>query len=117
VPEFSPEEREGFLVHLGKALNSFTESARAVREHGHVIVIVPPGNSEEGHLVRVAARQMIRTCIAEQHFLPVGKKVRVSLLTAPGAQEERAFHQRLIDILSGQVPPAVDAIPAGRFRP
>ncbi len=117
VLEFGPEEREGFLVHLGKALNSFAESARAVREHGHVIVIVPSGDSEEGHLVRTAARQMVRTCLAEQHFLPVGKKVRVSLLTAPGAQEDRAFHQRLIDILSGQVPPAVDAIPVGRFRP
>jgi hypothetical protein len=117
VTGFSAEEREGFLAHIGKALNSLAESARAVREHGHVIVIVPPAGSEEGHLIRAAARQMVRTCLAEQHFLPVGKKVRVSLISAPAAQEERAFRQRLIDILSGQVPPAVDPIPVGRPRP
>jgi hypothetical protein len=60
---------------------------------------------------------MVRACLAEQHFLPVGKKVRVSLLSAPGAQEERAFHQLLIDLLSGQVPPAVEPIPVGHSRP
>ncbi|HEY7585149.1 MAG TPA: SDR family NAD(P)-dependent oxidoreductase, partial [Candidatus Deferrimicrobiaceae bacterium] len=85
VTGFSAEEMEGFIVHIGKALNSFAESLRAVREHGHVVVIVPPAVSEEAHLVRAAARQMVRTCLAEQHFLPVGKKVRVSLLPAPAA--------------------------------
>jgi hypothetical protein len=114
---FSPEEMEGFLVHLGKALNAFAESARAVRVNGHVILIAPPGKTEEGHLIRAAARQMVRTCLAEQHFLPVGKRVRVSLLTAPGPQDERAFHHRVIDILSGQDRPAVEPIPVGPPRP
>lgn len=114
---FSPEEREGFLVHLSKALNAFAESVRAVRVHGHVIVVVPRGDSEEGHLVRAATRQMVRTCLAEQHFLPVGKRMRVSLLTAPVALEEKAFHQRVTDILSGQAPPAVDPVPVGPPRP
>jgi NAD(P)-dependent dehydrogenase (short-subunit alcohol dehydrogenase family) len=114
---FSPEEMEGFLVHLGKALNAFAESARAVRVNGHVILIVPAGNTEEGHLIRAAARQMVRTCLAEQHFLPVGKRVRVSLLTAPGPQDEKAFHHRVIDILSGQARPAVEPIPVGPPRP
>ena len=114
---FSPEEKEGFLAHLSKALNAFAESARAVRVNGHVVVVVPPGDSEEGHIVRAAARQMVRTCLAEQHFLPVGKRVRVSLLTAPVAQEEKAFHQRVTDILSGQAPPAVDPVPVGPPRP
>jgi hypothetical protein len=114
---FGAEEREGFLVHLSKALNAFAESARAVRVNGHVVVVVPPGDSEERHLVRAGARQMVRTCLAEQHFLPVGKRVRVSLLTAPVAQEEKAFHQRVTDILSGQAPPAVDPVPVGPPRP
>ena len=117
VLAFGAEEREAFLVHLSKALNAFAESARAIRANGHVILIVPPGDSEEGHLVRAAARQMVRTCLAEQHFLPVGKKVRVSLLAAPAPQEERAFHQRVIDILSGLAPPAVEPIPVGPPRP
>ncbi|HSL92838.1 MAG TPA: hypothetical protein VK863_09320, partial [Candidatus Limnocylindrales bacterium] len=114
---FGAEEREGFLVHVSKALNAFAESARAVRVNGHVIVVVPPGDSEESHLVRAAARQMVRTCLAEQHFLPVGKRIRVSLLAAPQAQEEKAFHQRVIDILSGLAPPAVEPIPVGPLRP
>jgi NAD(P)-dependent dehydrogenase (short-subunit alcohol dehydrogenase family) len=114
---FSPEEREGFLSHLSKALNAFAESARAVRVNGHVVVVIPGGNAEEANLVRAAARQMVRTCLAEQHFLPVGKRVRVSLLTAPVAQEEKAFHQRVTDILSGQAPPAVDPVPVGPPRP
>jgi NAD(P)-dependent dehydrogenase (short-subunit alcohol dehydrogenase family) len=117
VTSFSAEEREGFLVNIGKALNCLAESARAVREHGHVMVVVPPAVSEEGLLVRAAARQMVRTCLAEQHFLPVGKKVRVSLLSAPAVQGDRAFRQRLTDILSGQVPPSVDPVPVGRSRP
>jgi hypothetical protein len=114
---FSPEEREGFLAHLSKALNAFAESARAVRVNGHVVLVVPAGNEEEGHLVRAAARQMVRTCLAEQHFLPVGKRVRVSLLAAPVEQEEKAFLQRVTDILSGQAPPAVDPVPVGPPRP
>ncbi|MBI5420158.1 MAG: SDR family NAD(P)-dependent oxidoreductase [Deltaproteobacteria bacterium] len=115
--EFSPEEMEGFLVHLGKVLNAFAEATRAVREHGSVVLIVPTPDSEEGHLVRAAAKQMVRTRLAEQHFLPAAKKVRVSLLTAPGVQEERAFHRQVVDILSGQSPPAVEPIPVGRVRP
>ncbi|MGE5754045.1 MAG: SDR family NAD(P)-dependent oxidoreductase [Deltaproteobacteria bacterium] len=114
---FTPEEREGFLAHLGKALNAFSESVRAVRENGHVIVVVPPGATEEGHLVRAAARQMARTCVAEQYFLPVGKKARVSLISAAGAPEEKTFPQRVIDILSGIIPPAIEPIPVGHPRP
>jgi hypothetical protein len=117
VTGFGSDEMEGFIVHIGKALNLLAGSARAVREHGHVIAIVPPPVSEEGHLVRAAARQMVRTFLAEQHFLPVGKKVRVSLLSAPGPQEGRAFRQRIADILSGQAPAEIDPIPVGRPRP
>jgi NAD(P)-dependent dehydrogenase (short-subunit alcohol dehydrogenase family) len=117
LPGFGHEEREGFLVHLGKVLNSFAESLRSVREHGNVIVIVPPGDTEEGHLVRAAARQMVRTCLAEQHFLPVGKRMRVSLITAPGPGEDRALSRRVLDILQGEAPPAVDPIPVGHPRP
>ncbi len=117
ILDFSIEEKEGFLVHMGKSLNAFAESARSVRERGHVIVIVPPGDSEEGHLVRVAARQMVRTCLAEQHFLPIGKKVRVSLLTAPGKHGEEAFHQKVVDILAGRTAPEVEPVPAGPVRP
>jgi hypothetical protein len=82
-----------------------------------VIVIVPPGDSEEGTLMRVAARQMVRTCLAEQHFLPSGKKVRVSLLSAPGRQGERELPRRVIDILAGQSAPEVEPVPAGPVRP
>lgn len=117
ILSFGPEEKEGFLQFLTKALNSFAESAKAVRENGQVIVAVPAGDSEEGHLVRAAARQMVRTCLAEQHFLPAGKKTRVSLLTAPRGPEEKSFHQRVIDILSGHAPPEVEPIPVGRPRP
>ena len=117
ILDFGVEEKEEFLVHLGKSLNAFAESARAVRERGHVIVIVPPGDSEEGHLIRVAARQMVRTCLAEQHFLPSGKKVRVSLLSAPGRQGERELPRRVIDILAGQSAPEVEPVPAGPVRP
>ena len=114
---FSQDEKEGFLLFMSKVLNCVAESARAVREHGHVIVVVPPGNSEEGHLVRAAVRQMLRTLLAERHFLPAGKKIRISLLTAPRASEEKPFHQRVTEILSGQAPPVLEPIPVGSTRP
>jgi hypothetical protein len=117
ILSFGPEEKEGFLLFLTKTLNSFAESAKAVRENGHVIVVVPAGDTEEGHLIRAAARQMVRTCLAEQHFLPAGKKTRVSLLTAPRGPDEKAFLQRVADILSGHAPPEVEPIPVGHARP
>ncbi len=117
VLSFTQEEKEGFLRFAGKALNSLAECANAVRENGHVIVAVPPGDSEEGHLVRAAARQMVRTLLAERHFLPGEKPLRVSLLTLPRAPEEQSFHRRVLDILSGAAPPEVEAIPVGHPRP
>ncbi|MBM2827541.1 MAG: hypothetical protein HW408_73 [Actinobacteria bacterium] len=114
---FGVEEKEGFLLFMTKALNCLAESARAIRDHGHLIVVVPPGNSEEGHLVRAAVRQMVRTRLAEQHFLPSGKTIRLSLITAPSALDEKAFNHRVAEILSGNEPPAVEPIPVGRPRP
>ncbi|MBI5575462.1 MAG: SDR family NAD(P)-dependent oxidoreductase [Deltaproteobacteria bacterium] len=117
ILSFGPEEKDGFLLHLSKVLNVIAGSANAVRDNGHVIVAVPPGDSEEGLLVRAAARQMVRTLLAEQHFLPGGKTLRVSLLTSHRGAEEKSFHQRIIDILSGNSPPEVEPIPVGHLRP
>ncbi len=117
ILKFTPEEMEGTLAHIGKALNVFAESARAVREGGHVVVIAPPGETEEGCVIRAGLRQIVRTSVAERRFLPSGKNVRASLLSARPGEEDRDFFRRVTDILSGKSPPAVESIPVGRVRP
>ncbi len=114
---FSPGEMEGFLSHLSKSLTAFAESARAVREDGHIIVVVPSPSSEEGEVVRAAARQIVRTALAEQHFLFLGKPARFSLLSSPAGRGERDLLAKITGILAGQAPPEIEAIPLGRTRP
>jgi NAD(P)-dependent dehydrogenase (short-subunit alcohol dehydrogenase family) len=114
---FSPEEKENFLSHLSKSLSVFAESTRAVQEDGHVVVVMPPPSTEEGQVMRAAARQMVRTSLAEQHFLFLGKPVRLSLLTSPGGREDRDFLRNVADILSGQAAPEIEPVPLGRPRP
>ncbi len=114
---FSPEEMDRTLAHIGKALNVFAESVRAVREGGHVVVVVPPDESEEGRLVRAALRQIVRTSVAERRYLASGKAIRASLLSAPPKGNERGFARRVTDILAGKSPTTVEAIPVGRARP
>ncbi|HEU5360868.1 MAG TPA: SDR family NAD(P)-dependent oxidoreductase, partial [Candidatus Deferrimicrobiaceae bacterium] len=117
VLKFTLEDMERFFDHLGRVLSVFAESARAVREDGNLVVVVPPGSSEEGQLVRAAVRQMVRTLQAEQHFLFLAKRVRVSLLTAWAPGREREFSLRVRDLLSGTAPPEWEAIPVGRLLP
>jgi hypothetical protein len=114
---YSLEEREGFLSHLSRTVSAFAEATRAVREDGHVIVIAPPPSTEEGQVLRAAARQMVRTALAEQHFLYLSKPVRVSLLTSPGGREDRDFLRKVADILSGQAATEIEPVPVGPTRP
>ena len=117
ILRFTPEEMERTLAHVGKVLNVFAESVRAVREGGHVVVVAPPDDSEEGCVLRAALRQITRTSVAERRFLPSGKKVRVSLLSPPPDGAGRDFLRRVTDILAGESPPSVEPIPVGRSRP
>lgn len=114
---FGPEGQERFLLHLGKILSSFTEAARAIQEDANLVVVAPSRASEEGLAIRAALRQMVRTAIAEQHFLPGGKRVRISLLTCPGDGGAPECFRRVLEILAGQSPPEVEPIPVGRPRP
>jgi len=114
---FGPEGQERFLRHLGKILSAFAESARAIQEDGHLVVVAPSPASEEGISIRAALRQIVRTAIAEQLFLPGGKPIRISLVTCPEAGSAPERFRRVLDILSGAVPPEVEPIPVGRARP
>jgi hypothetical protein len=117
ILEFSVPEMENFLNHLSKILSSFGESLRAVEERGDVILVVPAPSSQEGHLIRAAVRQMVRTALAEQHFLYPSKRVRISLLSASGPGKEHEFFGQVTDILSGRTPATVEYIPVGPLRP
>lgn len=114
---FSPEEMNRFLAHLGKILSCLGESIRAVEDGGSVVLVAPSPATEEGILLRCALRQMVRTAIAERHFLLPGKRVRLSLLTGPDDPGDRAFLDRLGGILSGTHPPVVEPVPVGPERP
>ncbi len=116
ILKFTPEEMEATIAHVAKALNLFAESARAVREGGHVVVVAPPDDTEEGCLVRAALRQIVRTSAAERRFLPSGKAIRASLLSAPAKGDWRAVVGRVADILAGESPPSVEPVPVGRIR-
>ncbi len=115
--QFSLEEMERCLSHLSKSLSAFAESARAVREGGHLIVVIPSPATEEGRVVRAAVRQMARTFLAEQHFLYLGKAVRLSLLSPPGRRGEKELFRKIGDILTGQFPTEIEPVPVGLPRP
>lgn len=117
ILEFPLEDMEKFLGHLSTVLSLFGESLRAVEEEGHLIVVVPPPSSEEGHLVRAAVRQMVRTALAEQHFLYPAKRVNISLLSTPEPGREQEFYGLVTDVLSGRAPAVVEQIPVGPVRP
>jgi NAD(P)-dependent dehydrogenase (short-subunit alcohol dehydrogenase family) len=117
VLDFSLAEKRVHVAHVQKAVALFAESARAVRDGGHLVVLGPPLESGEGRLLLAALRQTVRTFLAEQHFLPSAKTLRVSLLaaTAPGA--ERETEREVIAILGGAQPPRVEPVPVGYPRP
>ncbi len=114
---YGADGQERFLLHLGKILSSFSESMRAIQENGHLVVVAPSHASEEGVLIRAALRQMVRTATAEQLFLPGGKPVRISLVTGPESGSTPERYRRILEILSGEVPPEVESVPVGRVRP
>jgi NAD(P)-dependent dehydrogenase (short-subunit alcohol dehydrogenase family) len=113
VLDFSAEERLRFASLVRKAVTLFAESARAVRDGGHLVVVGPPDTTGEGQLTLAALRQTVRTFLAEQHFLPASKSIRVSLLPGHGPGTER----ELTEILEGTQPPRVAEVAVGYPRP
>ena len=117
VLDGSGEDRLRFLGNIRKTVTLFAESARAVRDGGHLVVVGPPETAGEGQLLLAALRQIVRTFLAEQHFLPAAKTVRVSLLTGPFPGTERETEREVIAILEGAQPPRVAPMPVGYIRP
>ncbi|HEX9190714.1 MAG TPA: hypothetical protein VF847_01370, partial [Candidatus Deferrimicrobiaceae bacterium] len=117
VLAFSLEEKRRHVAHVQKAVALFAESARAVRDGGHLVVVGPPRESGEGLLLLAALRQTVRTFLAEQHFLPSPKKLRVSLLVAPPPGGERELEREVLGILSGSEAPRIAPVPVGYVRP
>jgi len=117
VLDGSAEDRLRFLGNVRKTVTLFAESARAVRDGGHLVVVGPPESIGEGGLLLAALRQTVRTFLAEQHFLPAAKSVRVSLLSAGGPGAERETEREVIAILEGAQPPRVEPVPVGYVRP
>jgi hypothetical protein len=117
VLDGSGEDRQRFLGKVRKTVTLFAESARAVRDDGHLVVVGPPETTGEGRLMLAALRQTVRTFLAEQHFLPASKTVRVSLLAGrePGAERETVHD--VTEILEGSQPPRVEPVPVGYVRP
>ena len=113
----SGEDRLRFLGNVRKTLTLFAESARAVRDGGHLLVVGPPETTGEGQLMLAALRQTVRTFLAEQHFLPAAKTVRVSLLDGPASGMERETERDVTAILEGEQPPRVKPVPVGTLRP
>ena len=111
------EDRLRFLGTIQKTVTLFAESARAVRDGGHLVVVGPPETTGDGLLMLSALRQTVRTFLAEQHFLPAAKTVRVSLLKGPGPGAERETEREVIAILEGSLPPRVEPVPVGSPRP
>jgi len=88
-----------------------------VRDGGHLVVVGPPETTGEGQLMLAALRQTVRTFLAEQHFLPAAKTVRVSLLASDDPGSERETEREVIAILDGAQPPRVEPVPVGYIRP
>jgi NAD(P)-dependent dehydrogenase (short-subunit alcohol dehydrogenase family) len=117
VLDGSGEDRLRFLGKVRKTVTLFAESARAVRDGGHLVVVGSAETTGEGQLMLAALRQTVRTFLAEQHFLPAGKTVRVSLLAGGGPGAERETEREVIAILEGAQPPRVTPVPVGYPRP
>jgi 3-oxoacyl-[acyl-carrier protein] reductase len=113
----SGEDRLRFLGNVRKTVTLFAESARAVRDGGHLVVVGPPETTGEGQLMLAALRQTVRTFLAEQHFLPAAKTVRVSLLAVAGQGSEGDTEREVTAILEGKQPPRVEPVPVGYTRP
>jgi enoyl-CoA hydratase len=117
ILDFSAEERLRFPSLVRKAVTLFSESARAVRDGGHLVVVGPQETTGEGLLMLAALRQAVRTFLAEQHFLHPVKTVRVSLLAIRSPGSERETEREAIAILEGAHPPRVEPVPVGYVRP
>ncbi|GAB4229586.1 MAG: hypothetical protein OHK0028_03780 [Deltaproteobacteria bacterium] len=117
VLDCTAEERLRFPSTVRKVVTLFGESAHAVRDGGHLVVVGPPETSGEGRLMLAALRQVVRTFLAEQHFLPATKTIRVSLLAVPDRGGDRKTEEEVIAILHGTLPPRVESLPAGFPRP
>lgn len=117
VLDGSGEDRRQFLGKVRKTITLFSESARAVRDDGHLVVVGPPESTGESQLMLAALRQTVRTFLAEQHFLPASKTVRVSLLAGHGQGGERDMEREVTGILEGSQPPRVEPVPVGYVRP
>jgi NAD(P)-dependent dehydrogenase (short-subunit alcohol dehydrogenase family) len=117
VLDGSGEDRLRFLGTIRKTVTLFAESARAVRDGGHLVVVGPPESAGEGTLLLAALRQTVRTFLAEQHFLPASKTVRVSLLSGDSPGAERETEREVLAILEGTQAPRVEPVPVGYARP
>ncbi len=117
VLDGSGKDRLRFLENIRRTVTLFSESARAVRDGGHLVVVGPPETTGEGQLILAALRQIVRTFLAEQHFLPAAKTVRVSFLAARGPGAERETEQEVTAILDGAQPPRIEPVPVGYPRP
>ena len=117
VLDGSGDDRLRFLGKVRKTVALFAESARAVRDGGHLVVVGPPETTGEGMLMLAALRQTVRTFLAEQHFLPATKTVRVSLLAGRASGAERETEREVMEILEGAKAPRVAPIPVGYVRP
>jgi hypothetical protein len=117
ILDFSTGEKRHVIAHAQKMIALVAESARAVRDGGHLVVVGPSETTGEGLLLLATLRQTVRTFLAEQHFLPAAKTIRVSLLAAPAPREERDLEREVLGILSGEQPPRIEPVPLGHFRP
>ena len=117
VLDGSGEDRLRFLGKVRKTVTLFAESARAVRDGGHLVVVGPSETTGEGQMMLAALRQTVRTFLAEQHFLPAVKTVRVSFLAGPSPGAERETEREVIAILEGARPPRIEPVPVGYVRP
>ena len=111
------DDRSRFLGDVRKAVTLFAESARSVRDGGHLVVVGPSEATGEGQMMLAALRQTVRTFLAEQHFLPAGKTVRVSFLAGNGRGADRETEREVVAILEGSESPRVAPVPVGVPRP
>jgi enoyl-CoA hydratase len=117
ILDFSVDGKRALVAFVQKAVALFAESARAIRNGGHLLVVGPSRHTGEGQLLLAALRQTVRTFLAEQHFLPSAKTVRVSLLAAPPEGEYPGLEREVLAILSGAESPRIEPVPVGYPRP